>query len=335
MQNNIWSRTRLLFAFVMALAIVSIATTATRAAEWPKKPIRIIVPFKAGGSVDRMARGLSSFLTYELNVPVTVLNKPGAGGQLGHTYFLQQPSDGYTLLVSPATPYIANNILITGAKYKLSDFAFINAQWSDWTLVATAKKKPYKTFGDLIDTIKKKPGKISTGVTFSSAGHLSTLALLDALGLKPDALRIVTYDGGGPLRTSLAGGQIDFAVVQANGSEVIRDEIRPLAAFLKKKDKKWDAPPINKALKPYGTKVALIRGSIRVIAAQASFRKKHPGRWKTLVAGYKKTIKRKDYKRWLKRSKIGGDWLGPKATTALLEENFEVLKKYKHLLKKK
>ncbi|MCH8098787.1 MAG: hypothetical protein IID53_17170 [Proteobacteria bacterium] len=227
------------------------------------------MPFKPGGSVDRMARGLASFMTYELNVPITVLNKPGAGGQLGHTYFLQQPNDGYTLLVTPAIPYIGNNILITGAKFSMDDFAFVNTQWSDWTMVATQKDKPYKTFGSLIDAIKKNPGKISTGVTFSSSGHLSTMALLSALGLKPDALRIVTYGGGGPLRSALAGGQIDFAVVQAEGSEVIRDNIRPLAAFLKKKNKMWDAPPINELLKPYGVKVPLITGSQRVLAASA------------------------------------------------------------------
>lgn len=302
--------------------------------EWPTKPIRIVVPFKPGGSVDRMARGLASFLTYDLNVPITVLNKPGAGGQLGHTYFLQQPNDGYTLLVTPATPYIANNILITGAKYSMEDFAFVNAQWSDWTMVATGKDKPYKTFANLIDAIKKNPGKISTGVTFSSSGHLSTMALLSALGLKPDALRIVTYGGGGPLRSALAGGQIDFAVVQAEGSEVIRDNIRPLAGFLKKKNKRWDAPPINELLKPYGVTVPLITGSQRVLAASASFRKAHPDHWKTLVASYKKTLKRKGFRRWLKKTRIGRQWLGPEKTTKMLMGNFEALKKYKHLLKK-
>ena len=109
--------------------------------DWPSRPVTIMVPFNAGGSLDRMARGIAPYLSKELGQPVTVTNRPGAGGQVGTTWFLQQPDDGYTLMMTAATPYLPTNILITGAKYTLADFAFVNAQWSDYTFIAVHKDK--------------------------------------------------------------------------------------------------------------------------------------------------------------------------------------------------
>ena len=309
------------------------APAAKKAEDWPTKPINIIVPFDSGGSVDRMARNLATYLSQELKVPVTAENKPGASGQLGHTAFLQAPDDGYTLLVSPAMPYIANNILQTNAKFKMSDFAFINAQWTDWLLVQIHKDKPYKTMGDLIEQIKKTPKKVSAGVTFGSAGHLATLVILDSLKLPSDSINFVTYDGGGPLRTAIAGGQVDFSINGAEGTDAIRDMTRALAVFLEKRDGAWDAPPISEAMQPYGITVPLISGSVRVLAAQQTFKQKYPDRWDKLVQAYQRTLERPDYKEWLQKNSMGGDWLGPDKTTRLLNDNFAMLEKYKDLLK--
>ena len=73
--------------------------------------------------------------------------------------------------------------------------------------------------------------------------------MLDALGLPPTAIRIVTFDGAGAMRTALAGGQVDFNIGQAEGADVIRDFIRPLAVFLDHRVPEYDAPPINEVLK--------------------------------------------------------------------------------------
>lgn len=304
------------------------------AQDWPSRPVSIMVPFNTGGSLDRMARGLSTYLSKELGQPVTVTNRPGAGGQAGTTWYLQQPDDGHTILVTAATPYLPTNILVTGAKYTLNDFAFVNAQWSDYTFVAIHKDKPYKTLKDLIDAVKANPGKLSTGYTFGSAGMVSTALLLDALGLPQNAVRSVTYDGGGPVRTALAGGHVDFSVLQGEGSETIRDFIRPLAVIRDARAAEWDAPPLNEALKSFGVTVPILSGSIRAMATHASFRKKNPQAFDKLTNAYRRALENKEFQAWLATNKIDGDWLGPEKTTAVLNANFEVLKKYQHMLKK-
>ncbi|MBI3044415.1 MAG: tripartite tricarboxylate transporter substrate binding protein [Betaproteobacteria bacterium] len=320
------------FAAVLTFAA---AFGAAGAAEWPERPITLLVPFNAGGSVDRMARGLAPYLSKSLGQPVTVVNRPGAGGQVGTTWFLQQPDDGYTLLLTPAMPYIATNILVTGAKYTLDDFAFVNAQWSDYTMLAVHKDKPYQSLKDLIDAIKANPGKLSTGVTFGSAGQISTMMLLEAFGIPADGVRVVTYDGGGPVRTALAGGHLDFSVLQGEGSETVREFIRPLAVFREDRAKEWDAPTINEALKGMGTGMDVLSGSVRVVASSAEFRKKNPKGFERLTAAYKQALENEEYRAWLAKNKIGDDWVGPEKTTARLKTNFEILKKYQHLLKKR
>ena len=319
---------------VLIMASLAIAAHGARAADWPTQPITIVVPFDVGGSVDRLARGIAKYLPKELGQPVTVVDQPGAGGQIGTTWLLRQPDDGYSLMVTPAVPYLAVNILITKARYKLSDFAFVNAQWTDFQFLAVAKDRPYKTVGELIDAIKAHPGEITVGVTFGSQGHFAVLALLDALKLPPAALRIVTFDGGGSLRTALLGGQVDFSVVQAEGSDTIKTLIRPLAVYLDHRTDEFDAVPINEALRPYGITVPLLTGSIRALTAPAGFKTKHPADFAKLTDAYKRTLANPEFQAWLKANSMGDDWLGPEETTKAIETNFATLEKYQGLLER-
>jgi len=328
MKSVSWIRTA-------AAAILGLATLAAPAAaqDYPSRPVTIVVGFDAGGSVDRLARGLAPFLSAELGQPVTVENRPGAGGQVGTTWFLQQPADGYTLMVSPATPYLPTNILVTGASYTLDDFTFINGQWSDFAFLAVPKDSPYKTAAELIEAIKANPGKISAGVTFGSVGHISTLVLLDALGLGQDSIRLVTFDGGGSLRTGIAGAQVDFSIVQAEGSETIAEFIRPLAVYLTEPRPDFDAPLINEALKPLGAEVPVLSGSVRTLIAPAKFKAEHPEDYQKLVDAYRKALENPEFQAWLKQNEMGGEWIGEERTTEIIRTNFQILEKYKDLLK--
>src|SRR3546814_15493096 len=98
------------------------------AQDYPPRPVTFVVGFGVGGSADRTARALAQFLPQELGQPVTVVNREGAGGQLAATYVLTQTADGYTLLATSISPYLANSIIHTGASYTPDHFAFLNCQ---------------------------------------------------------------------------------------------------------------------------------------------------------------------------------------------------------------
>ncbi|MEX2643425.1 MAG: tripartite tricarboxylate transporter substrate-binding protein [Acetobacterales bacterium] len=309
------------------------------AADWPASNdrIRLVVPFNPGGSADRLARGLASFLPEQLNdVRVNVVNKPGGSGSLGAAWFLQQPDDGSYFLVMQATPYLANNILVMDAPFKWEDFDFINAQWSDYPLLMSGKNSKFQTLEQLIDAMKSaEPGTIKTAVVPASGSHITSVILLDKLGIPQDRIRWVTYDGGGPARASLLGGHVDWRVSAAQGSLTIQDQITPLAVFRKTKAKEWDAPPVNDVLKAkYGVTVPLVGGNVIAVIAHKSFKEKHPERYARFVEAYKATLESKGAQRWFPRSDIGNDWVGPEETSASLNEEFQALKQYSDVVRK-
>jgi putative tricarboxylic transport membrane protein len=299
---------------------------------WPQRPITIVVPFDAGGSADRLARGFAQFMPKYLGQPMTVVDIAGASGMIGATWFLQQPADGYTVMLMPATPFLPTTILIYKAPYTLDDFTFVNAQWTDYSIMLVPKNRPWRTAAEVIDAIRANPGTLSTGVDFGSAGDIETLALLESLGLKPDAVRFVTFDGSGALHTAVAGGQVDFAIGQAEAEQTIRDYVRPLAIFLDHPVRGVNAPLINEVLKAYHTSVPIIAGSVRTFVFPAAFKAKHPDQYAKFVSAYRATLNEPEFRKWLHENQMDGDWVGEDRTNQIIRANFEELKLYKGLL---
>lgn len=311
----------------------SLTASHAEAQEWPTKPITMVVPFNAGGSTDMLARSLASFLPDELGQPVTVVNRPGAGGQIGITWFLQQPPDGHTLLVTAAAPYIPINILVTGADYTLDDFVFVNSQWIDYTIVAVPNESPYESLEELIEAVKANPGELSTGVTYGSAGHLNTMVLLDALEIPAEDVRIVTFDGGAQARTALASGQVDFGIDQGEGLLPFSDSVRPLAVFLEEPVEDWDAPLINDVLESYDAEVPILNGAVRTLVVPAEFEQNNPEGYQKLIDAYQKVLASEGYQSYAEKTNIDTAWRGPEASTQIVEDNFAVMEQYQGLLK--
>lgn len=312
---------------VLAAAAIGLAALAAPSAAqaWPDEPISIIVPFNAGGSADRMARGLAEHMSPRLGVPVTVENRAGGAGALGATLFLQQPADGNTLLLMQATPYLSSAILVSGAPVAWEDFAFLNAQWNDYAIVAVHRDSPYETLGDLVEAMRE-PGAVSSGIIFGNGGHIQTFIMMDALDIPTDNVRFVTYDGGAPLRAALAGNQVDFEIIAAEAAASIRDRIRVLAVVNTSDPGDHDAPLLNDAMAELGADpVPLIGGNVTGLIAHAALRTEHPDRWERLVEAYRETVESEEFRAWAQEAGIGADWVGPEESQALVDEAFAAL----------
>lgn len=324
--------------FLKAITLSFIAiflAVSTVQAEYPDKAVTLVVGFGVGGSADRMTRSISSFLSDKLDQAVRVVNKKGAGTLLAANYVLKAPADGYTVYASTFAPYMSNTIIHGGAKYKIDDFAFINAQWFDFDLIATHKDKPYKSLAELLTAIKENPGKVSAAVVQGSAGHLMVNILLKNNNIPAENLNLVTYNSGGKARSAAAGGQVDFISISAEGCEGIREFLKPLAVVRDEASSKWDAPAINDALKPLGTTVPVLPGSIRGFAVKAEVKKNHPDRFNKLVAAFQEMVEDKAVKKFLKGNNIGSEWTGPDKMQQLMNENYEIFNEYKGLMVKK
>ena len=177
-------------------------------AAWPQKPIKIIVPFAAGGNTDGIARLAAERLTQSLGQTVLVENKAGAGGAIAADFVAKSAPDGYTLLMA-AMPVLAILPAISKTNFDtLRDFTPISIVGSNPFVMAVHKSVPATNVREFADYIKKNPGKFN----YASGGSGSVSHLSAALFVKRAQLDMthVSYKGGGPAVTDLLSGQVQM-----------------------------------------------------------------------------------------------------------------------------
>lgn len=315
------------------VTVASLAMVLPAAADsYPERPLNMVVGFGTGGSADRLARLMSGYISEEIGVPIQVTNRPGAGTQVASNYVLNVPDDAYTVYASTFAPYLTNSILTGGANFSVDDFSYINFQWFDLDLIAANKDSGYDDLPSLLEAIREQRGQVRGAVVQGSAGHLMVRLLLEEAGIPQENLNLVTYNSGGEARSAVAGGQVDFVSISAQGSEGIREFLTPLAIVNDERIEQWDAPTINEALAPMELEVPVLQGSMRGFAVTSEVERQHPGRYEALADAIQNALARKDVQEHLERNEMGGVWVGPERSNELMRENYEVFEKYAHLL---
>lgn len=188
------------------LALLALALPALAFAAYPEKPIRLVVPFPAGGSTDILARFTAQEMSRILGQQINVENRAGAGSVVGSEAVAKAAPDGYTLLVSGSTnvymPFLYKKLNFN----PIDDFAPIGLMADIPNLFAVNAETPYRSVADVVRVAKAKPGEIAYG----SAGNATPAHLVCELmsvraGIK---LTHVPYKGNAPAVTDLMGGQI-------------------------------------------------------------------------------------------------------------------------------
>ena len=195
---------------VGALAGAAAAATAAQAPDWPTKPVRFIVPFPPGGTVDPLARLIGQRLSAALGQQFVVDNRTGGSGSIGTGIAAKATPDGYTYVFVFDT-HAVNPFLIQNLPYDtVKDLAPVMLVGTAPMGLITAPGKPYKTFADVIKAAKAKPDAITFGsVGSGSLGHLAMTLVQEAGGFK---LVHVPYAGGGPMTTNVLGGHIELGI---------------------------------------------------------------------------------------------------------------------------
>lgn len=192
-----------------ALAAAALLPLAGHAQSWPNGPIKVIVPFPAGGASDQIGRVIAKALGDELKVPVVVENRSGANGSLGAAQFAKSPPDGNTLMVASIGVFAINAGLYKNLPYDpLKDFAPISVLVSTPNVLVVPAGSPFKTAQELVAHIKKNPGKLSYASSGAgSSDHLTAELFKKAIG--GFAVHI-PYRGGAPAMQDIIAGQADF-----------------------------------------------------------------------------------------------------------------------------
>ena len=244
--------------FAASLAMVAAGTAA---AQYPERPIKMIVPFPPGGVTDTVARPIADALGKELGQSVVVENKAGAGGAVGTGEAARAQPDGYTILMMLSSISIlpeADTILGRKAAYETTDFKPIARITADPTVLVVPAKSPWKTVDDFIKSAREKAGELDYG----SSGIYGSMHVPMAMLEKNADIKMthVPYQGAGPAVAALLGGQVD--AISTGPSSVLQHikagTVRPLAHW---GDKPLQALPDVPSLKDSGYDVQFVQWS--------------------------------------------------------------------------
>ena len=197
------------------LAALACAPALAQPANWPDKPIRLIVPYAAGGATDVFARLIAEGLGKQLGQNVIVDNRPGGNGGLGITAVQRAPADGYTVLFS-LTSIVQNPLLYPNVSYDpFKDFQPVSEAGRLPIVFTVSSKLGVDSLAGFVAKARAEPGKLSYGsFGTGSSAHLYTEVLQDITGIK---LLHVPYKGEAPAITDLLGGTVDAVFVSARG----------------------------------------------------------------------------------------------------------------------
>jgi len=237
------------FIHLAAAAVLSAATALPAVAqEYPARPIKLVVPFPAGGTSDVMARVLAEELGKQLKQPVVVENIGGAGGVIGTDRALKMPADGYTLIQTG----VGQNAVAHGINPKVPydserDFIHITQVHSGPNVLVVHPSTPFRSVKELLDYAKANPGKLSYGYTPAASGHMAMELLKQTAGI---FMVGIPYRGGGPMMTDILGGQIPLMFINQDVAlqHVKSGKLRALAVTSAERNPLYpDLPTISEA----------------------------------------------------------------------------------------
>lgn len=191
---------KILFTLCLVLGM-SVAAQA-----YPNRPVTLVVPFNAGGSMDSMTRIVAEYMKKELGKPVMVMNRPGASGAIGSSAFFKMKNDGYNVLVFPTSSFVAP--VFQGRKpIESSKLAPVGGFIRSERILFARPDAPYKNFDELVAYARTRPGELK----FGSGGDTGTAYVFRNMCAKAGIdVNVTLFNGGAPAAAAIMGGHVDL-----------------------------------------------------------------------------------------------------------------------------
>jgi tripartite-type tricarboxylate transporter receptor subunit TctC len=300
---------------------VLLANTAL-SADFPTKPVRLIMGMAAGAGIDFEARALAPYLQKHLGTQVIIENVPGANAKIALTKVWREKPDGYSIMIHTTTMSIIGQMILS-PEYSISDFTHIYS-WSATNQVLVVNSEVFKTLEDFVKEGKKRT--LTAGLPgIGTSSHLSGLLLVEGLGIK---VNWVPFYGSGDALTSLAGKHIDFASVATTSAPplVTAGKITPLLVLANKKDIVFPNVPLAKDLGYNFPVIPLLRGADAPPKTPLAVAK-------ILEKAFAKAVQEPEYKSWAQKRMMEITPLKGAEYGKAIERQTKEVEKYKSILK--
>ncbi|MGZ5130773.1 MAG: tripartite tricarboxylate transporter substrate binding protein [Caldimonas sp.] len=291
--------------FTAAAALIAALGFGSASAAWPERPVTLIVPWGAGGGTDATARIIGSLLEKELGQPVTVVNRTGGSGVVGHQAIAAASPDGYTIgliTVEIGMMHWQGLTDLSGASY--TPIGLVNSDPAGLQVRADA---PYKTANDLVAAIKANPGKFkASGTGQGGIWHLAIAGMLKDLHVDPAAAPWVPSNGAAPGLQDLVAGGIEIVPCSLPEARSLIDagKVKSLAVMADAPAALYPNVPTLKAATGSDWKLGAWRGIAAPKGLSAEARDK-------LVAAIRKIAASKEYVDFMSQRGFGVVYLGP------------------------
>jgi len=238
-------------SLVVALLGMSLLAIPALATDYPNRPVRIVIPFSAGGAPDIVMRVLGQALSEKWRQSIVIENRPGANTYLGTTAVARSEPDGYTLLFTADGTFILNALLYTGMPYSMKDFDPITLVATTPHILAVSNKVPAKTTQEFVALAKTKKDEMTFGS--SGPGSIQRLAFEFFSRITGISLIHVPYRGANEAATALVAGEIDSTItgLATVYPQVLAGTVRGFAISTKQRSQLApDLPTIHEAGAP-------------------------------------------------------------------------------------
>lgn len=305
-------------AIALAFPLGSMALDAH--ADYPERPIQLIVPWAAGGGSDAIARTIAIALEQELGQPINVVNRAGGGSVVGHTVLANAKPDGYTIGMMTGEVNMMHWQGLTKLTYK--DYTPIAQINYDYAGVQVSADSPYKNVGELIEAIRSKPAGTlkASGVGQGGIWHVAFGGLLVDQGLDPKAVRWIPSEGAAPAMTDLVAGGIDIAPTSVPEARSMIDagRVKSLALMAPERNPVFaDVPTLKEEI---GSSYTL--GEWRAIGGPKGM---DPAIVARLEAALEKAYQSSIYQDFMKKQGFGAVWRNTADFTEFLEKTDAIM----------
>lgn len=303
---------------VAAMLGVALVPAAALAQAYPERPVTIVISGQVGGTIDAMARQLLPYWERALGQSLAIDNRSGAAGVTGVRYFLEQPADGYTIMIGTEAHYTA--AMEVDRNIDSGDIVLINMQQFDPAALTVLEASGYETLEQLVRHIQDNPDRVTWGSP--PTGTPALVGHLVARNWDLD-VRFIPQAGGVESDTALLGGHVDYKLGTATGDSTELPGARVLGiAAPERLSFLPDVPTLNEVAAELGFEEIPSLGSARLVFVRAELVDQHPERFEALVSSYQEAMQNPEYRALLESS--GQDAytsvFEPEEATALFRE---------------